>query len=50
MVPFHVVTHQINQIADDPEEMKDASADEIITFAGFVSDHDPNLIFLMTYA
>lgn len=54
VVPFHVVSYKINQPAPvDPEEMKDAAqeppSDEIITFAGFVSDHDPNLILVMTY-
>jgi hypothetical protein len=51
MVPFHVVTYNINPQQDIPEEQKDFSlATEVVTFAGFVSDYDPSLLFLMTYA
>jgi len=33
-----------------PEEQKDFSeVTEVIKFAGFVSDYDPSLLFLMTY-
>jgi len=47
MVPFHVVTYKINP---DAEERKDHDrVKETITFAGFVSDHDPSLLFVMTY-
>jgi hypothetical protein len=51
VVPFHVVTYKINPQKDVPEEQKDFSLQrEVITFAGFVSDHDPSLLFVMTYA
>lgn len=48
MVPFHVVTYKINP--EVVEEQKDYNhVKEIVTFAGFVSDHDPSLLFIMTY-
>lgn len=50
-MPFNVVTYKINPQQDIPEEQKDYNQPaEIITFAGFVSDYDPNLLFIMTYA
>lgn len=49
-MPFHIVTYTVSPKSDDFEEKKDNSnVEEIITFAGFISDYDPSLIFIMTY-
>ena len=31
------------------EENKNSYPDETLTFAGFISDYDPSLLFVMTY-